>query len=121
MSQKFGVFPLREPNEALLRSPAALEPAFKDIEVEQVEVLPESRIVFHNEPRSPGADRFRYLRMRLRELWDAGKLRSLLITSPLPQDGKSTIALNLATALAEHGKRTVLLIEADLHHPTLTS
>jgi capsular exopolysaccharide synthesis family protein len=38
----------------------------------------------------------------------------------LPQDGKSTIAMNLATALAEGGKRAVLLIEADLHHPTLT-
>ncbi len=38
----------------------------------------------------------------------------------MPRDGKSTIALNLATALAEGGKRTVLLIEADLHRPTLT-
>ncbi len=47
------------------------------------------------------------------------KLRSILITSPLPGDGKSTVALNLATALAENGKRSVLLIEADLHHPTL--
>ena len=99
----------------------AVRPSFENIEVEHVQVVPESRIVFHSEPRSPGADRFRYLRMRLRELWDAGKLRSLLITSALPQDGKSTIALNLATALAEHGKRTVLLVEADLHHPTLTS
>jgi capsular exopolysaccharide synthesis family protein len=121
LSQKFGLFPLREPSEALLPSSVAFDPAFDEIEVEHVEVLPESRIVFHSDPRSPGADRFRYLRMRLRELWDAGKLRSLLITSPLPQDGKSTIALNMATALAEHGKRTVLLIEADLHHPTLTS
>jgi len=58
--------------------------------------------------------------MRLRELWNAGKLSTLLITSPLPGDGKSTIALNLATALAEQGKRTVLLVEADLHHPSLT-
>jgi succinoglycan biosynthesis transport protein ExoP len=98
-----------------------MEPSFEGIEVEHVQVAPESRIVFFSDPRSPGADRFRYLRMRLRELWDTGKLRSLLITSPLPQDGKSTIALNLATALAELGKRKVLLIEADLHHPTLCS
>jgi|SRR5580658_1345588 capsular exopolysaccharide synthesis family protein len=87
---------------------------------EEVQVHPSSRIVVHTDPRSPGADRFRFLRMCLRELWSAGKLKSLQITSPLPQDGKSTIALNLATSLAEGGKRTVLLIEADLHHPTLS-
>jgi capsular exopolysaccharide synthesis family protein len=57
--------------------------------------------------------------MRLRELKAAVNLRKLLITSPLPQDGKSTVALNLATALAEGGKRSVLVIEADLYHPTL--
>jgi capsular exopolysaccharide synthesis family protein len=89
------------------------------IPTEEVQVAPSSRIVLHTDPSSPGADRFRFLRMCLRDLWDAGKLKSLLITSPLPQDGKSTIALNLATALADGGKRTVLLIEADLHHPTL--
>lgn len=89
------------------------------IPIEEVQIRPEGRLVFHSDPRSPGADRFRFLRMRLRELWNLGKLRSLLITSPLPQDGKSTIALNLATALAEGGKRAVLLIEADFYHPTL--
>lgn len=78
------------------------------------------RIALHSNPLSPGADRFRYLRMCLRELSHAGKLKTLLITSPLPQDGKSTITMNLATALAEGGKRTVLVIEADLHRPTLT-
>ncbi len=90
------------------------------IPVEEAQIRPESRIVFHTDPRSPGADRFRYLRMRLRELWKAGKLRAVLITSPLPGDGKSTVALNLATALTEQGKRTVLLIEGDLHHSSLT-
>ncbi len=90
------------------------------ISVEEVQVHPGSRIVMHTDPRSAGADRFRFLRMCLRDLWNAGKLKTIQITSPLPQDGKSTIALNLATALAEGGKRTVLLIEADLHRPTLT-
>lgn len=94
--------------------------SLRDVPTTEVQVLPESRIVMHTDPRSAGADRFRFLRMCLRELWKAGKLKSLVITSPLPQDGKSTIALNLATALSERGKRTVLLIEADLHHPTLT-
>jgi capsular exopolysaccharide synthesis family protein len=89
------------------------------IQIEEVLIRPEIRIALLTEPRGPGADRFRYLRMRLREVKEAVNLRKLLITSPLPNDGKSTVALNLATALAEEGKRSVLLIEADLYHPTL--
>jgi capsular exopolysaccharide synthesis family protein len=89
------------------------------IPVEQVRIHPGSRISVHTDPRGLAADRFRLLRLRLRERADKGKLKRLLITSPLPQDGKSTIALNLATTLAEHGKRTVLLLEADLYHATL--
>ena len=45
-------------------------------------------------------------------------LRSLSITSPLQGDGKSTIALNTAVAMAEMQPR-VLLIDADLRRPTL--
>ncbi|MDQ1470534.1 MAG: protein-tyrosine kinase [Bryobacterales bacterium] len=66
-------------------------------------------------------DRFRFLRTHLRRLWDADKLKTLLITSPFPHDGKSTVALNLAISLSEGGNRKVLLIEADLHHPTVTN
>jgi succinoglycan biosynthesis transport protein ExoP len=67
------------------------------------------------------ADRFRFLRTHLCRLWVADKLKTLLITSPLPHDGKSTVALNLAISLSEGGKRKVLLIEADLHHPSVTN
>ncbi len=89
------------------------------VPVEQVRIRPETRIALLTDPRGPGADRFRFLRMRLGELKDAVNLSKLLITSPLPNDGKTTIALNLATALAEGGRRRVLLLEADLYHPTL--
>jgi capsular exopolysaccharide synthesis family protein len=89
------------------------------VPVDEVQIPPESRIVLLTNPRSPGADRFRFLRMRLRELKEVAKLRSLVVTSPLPQDGKSTIAANLATALAEGGERSVLLVEADLHCPSM--
>ena len=93
---------------------------FLRIPVEEAHVNAASRIVFHTDPSSPGADRFRFLRMRLRELWNTKELRTLLITSPLPEDGKSTTALNLATALAEGGKRSVLVIEGDLHRSPLS-
>src|SRR5438093_289192 len=41
--------------------------------VEELDVQPGTRIVFHGDPGSPGADRFRFLRMRLRELWKETK------------------------------------------------
>lgn len=96
-------------------------PELQRVPVDEVKVDPETRIAMVLDPRSPAADRFRFLRMKLREVKDAVQLRSLVITSALPQDGKSTTALNLATALSEKGKRNVLLIEADLYHPTLAS
>jgi capsular exopolysaccharide synthesis family protein len=90
------------------------------VPVENAQLTASSRIVYFSDPDGPGADRFRLLRMRLWPLWESGKLKTLLITSPQPQDGKSTVVLNLATALAEHGQRKVLLIEGDLSQPTLS-
>jgi capsular exopolysaccharide synthesis family protein len=87
--------------------------------VEEARLDSTSRVVYHTDPRSPAADKIRFLRMRLREYWASGKLKKLLVTSPLAGDGKTTILLNLATALAERGKRSVLVIEADLHHSSV--
>jgi capsular exopolysaccharide synthesis family protein len=98
---------------------SGIAPELRRVRVEEVQVPVSSRITFHTDPQSAVADRFRFVRMRLRPIWETGKLRSLLITSPLPGDGKSTIALNLATALAEGGKRAVLLVDGDFYHPTL--
>jgi Mrp family chromosome partitioning ATPase len=93
--------------------------AFLPFPAETSPVPPESHIVVHAEPRSAGADRFRLVQVRLRHLQAQKKIKSLLITSPLPADGKSTVALNLATALSEQGKRSVLLLEADVYRPSL--
>jgi capsular exopolysaccharide synthesis family protein len=43
--------------------------------------------------------------------------RRLLVTSPAPKDGKSTVAAHLALSLAQDGEDTVLL-DCDLHHPS---
>jgi capsular exopolysaccharide synthesis family protein len=57
--------------------------------------------------------------MKLKANSNSGRLKKVLITSPLAHDGKSTVLLNLATVLAERGKRTVLVVEADLHHSSI--
>lgn len=49
---------------------------------------------------------------------DRAGLKSLVVTSPSPGEGKSTIACNLAIAMAETGRRT-LLVDADLRKPKL--
>lgn len=90
-----------------------------NVHVEQVVISPASRLVILSDPRSPNADRIRYLRMHLRSFWKAGRLKTLVVTSAQPKDGKSTISLNLAAALSEQGKHSVLLVETDLHQPAL--
>jgi capsular exopolysaccharide synthesis family protein len=97
----------------------ALRPEPKQLRVEDVHVKHFERVVFHTDPSGAAADKFRLLRMRLRDCWAAGKLKSVLITSPLPGEGKSTTALNLATALAEERTRKVLLVDGDLHRGSL--
>ena len=69
------------------------------------------------ETRAELAESFRSLRARL--LVEARKgARSFLITSATPAEGKSTVAANVACALASVG-RLVLLIDADLRRPRL--
>ena len=67
-------------------------------------------------PRSPLAEAFRHLRTNIQYSSVDHPLHSLLVTSPEPSDGKSTVAANLAVVLAQSGRR-VLLMDADLRHP----
>jgi Mrp family chromosome partitioning ATPase len=61
---------------------------------------------------------FRALRRRLAEQKDP---RAILVTSAQDDEGKSTCAANLALALAESGRLSVLLVEANLRRPSLSS
>ncbi|HEV2386268.1 MAG TPA: CpsD/CapB family tyrosine-protein kinase [Candidatus Acidoferrales bacterium] len=63
-----------------------------------------------------GQETFRVLHHRLELLRRVRPLKKLLITSAIPKEGKTTIAVNLAVALARSSPR-VLLIDADLRHP----
>lgn len=76
------------------------------------------RLVCLTDKGSPAAEAFRLLRVRLRHLRKDRPLKRLLITSSVPQEGKSFTAANLACALASGSQEKVLLLEGDLRRPT---
>ena len=68
---------------------------------------------------SPAAEQFRSLRARLYEYRDFNKLKTVLVSSGMPQEGKSFVAANLALVLAHRRASRVLLIDADLRRYSL--
>ena len=68
--------------------------------------------------RGPSVEQFRSLRSRIYELRDISPLKSILVSSGLPQEGKSFISANLAVSLARHKNSRVLLIDGDMRRYT---
>jgi capsular exopolysaccharide synthesis family protein len=67
-------------------------------------------------PQSPRAESFRQIRTNLQFAHVSHSSKSVVVTSSLPGEGKSTTAVNMAIALAQAGQR-VALIDADLRRP----
>jgi capsular exopolysaccharide synthesis family protein len=105
-------------------APPAEYPGREDVErCPQLPVsLPEeSRLVSVCEEGSLGAEKFRFLAVRLRQLRQNRPLKKVLITSTIPQEGKSTVANNLACTLARKKQQKTLLLEGDLRRPSLAA
>jgi capsular exopolysaccharide synthesis family protein len=75
-------------------------------------------VVTVHRPRSQSAEAFRGVRTHLMAAIRQEESKIILVTSPEPGDGKSTMSTNLAVAMAQSGK-SVLLIDADMRRPTV--
>lgn len=80
--------------------------------------VPAHPVILREDPRSAAAEAVRRLRTNLQFIGVAEQTRSIVVTSSVPGEGKSTTALNLGVALADAGAR-VLLVDADLRRPSI--
>jgi protein-tyrosine kinase len=71
-------------------------------------------MLFYKSEQGPGREEFRTLRSRLCQMREKQPLKTVLVTSSLPKEGKSFVAANLAQAMVRQQGRRVLLIDADL-------
>lgn len=82
------------------------------------EGVPEHPVILRADPQGAAAEAIRRLRTNLQFIGVAQQARSLVITSSVPGEGKTTTAINLAVSLADAGSR-VLLVDADLRRPSI--
>ena len=82
------------------------------------EWLEKNRIVAFNKS-NPKAMAFDLLRTQILQKMEANGWRTLAITSPTPESGKTTISLNLAMSIAQQSNRTALLVDFDLRRPKI--
>jgi capsular exopolysaccharide synthesis family protein len=73
-------------------------------------------VVIFDAPHSVMAESFRHVRTKLQHTASLDTTRSIMVTSPSPGDGKTTIACNLAAGLALNGRR-ILLVDANFRRP----
>jgi polysaccharide biosynthesis transport protein len=84
----------------------------EEVPIEKIE------LAMHTAPRSIVAEAFRSIRTNLLLSSPAERQRTVLVTSAKPEEGRTTIAINLAIAIGQSG-RHVLLVDANFHRPAL--
>ncbi len=119
---------MREPSMATLVE-ALAEPMQADgeknarlLDMFQTATMPPGgggRLVSLMEGANPAAEAFRLLAVRLRHRRKETSLRKLLVTSTIPDEGKSVVSANLSCALAAGTRQKVLLVGGDIRRPSL--
>src|SRR5437667_2547802 len=108
-----------ERNQRAERDSALAPESAQQLPSVPVVIKPDSRLVCLTQKDSLAAEKFRFLAVRLRQLQQNRAVKKLLVTSTIPEEGKSMISANLALSLARKKRQRVLLIEGDLRRPTL--
>jgi polysaccharide biosynthesis transport protein len=80
--------------------------------------VPRHPVILRDEPLAAPSEAVRRLRTNLQFIDVASRPKSIVISSSVAGEGKSTIAINLAVSLADTGAR-VILIDADLRRPSM--
>ena len=80
--------------------------------------VPRHPIILRDEPLAAPSEAVRRLRTNLQFIDVGNRPRSIVISSSVPAEGKSTIAINLAVSLADTGAR-IILVDADLRRPSI--
>ena len=75
------------------------------------------RIFARDLPHSPINEAYEMLQANLKFLSSDKEIKAIVVTSSVPKEGKSEVSANLATAIAQIGRR-VLLVDADMRHPS---
>jgi capsular exopolysaccharide synthesis family protein len=113
----FGVAAAREVASAVMPVEERVEGPMQ-CEALTISPSPESHLVSLPEGESAANEAFHLLGVRLRHLRRQRPLKKVLITSTIPQEGKSMVAANLACTLALRTQQKVLLLEGDIRRPT---
>ena len=85
-------------------------PVLANIPAEKVSKADLARLTLSDRPGSPAAEAYRMLRNNLGFVNFDKDIKTLLVTSAVPGEGKSTVAANLATVLSRTGSKVVLVV-----------
>jgi capsular exopolysaccharide synthesis family protein len=105
--------------DALPSTPEETEADLEQFPSLKITPLPNGKLLSLTDTESLAAEKFRFFGVRLRQLQQLRAFKKVLITSTIPEEGKSMICANLAVILARKKRQRVLLLEGDLRRPVL--